>query len=63
MDTSFVHLHDAGRLTAGTERLLKGTYTLSFCHLTAYEQSHPDHWEHHPAGDELVFLIDGKMQA
>lgn len=63
MDKSFVHLTDKGSVFVSTKRFAESNYTVSFFHLTEYQQSHPDYWEMHPNGDELVFVLEGKIQA
>src|SRR5580704_7585071 len=62
MGKSFVHLKDDGSVSSSTERFAGSDYTASFFHLTDYKHSHPDYWELHTNSDELIFLMEGKLQ-
>ncbi|MBU3025194.1 cupin domain-containing protein [Zobellia galactanivorans] len=62
LESSFVHLKDDGGILASTDRLMKDCYTVSSFHLMEYKQSHPDYWEIHPSGDELILIVEGKIE-
>jgi mannose-6-phosphate isomerase-like protein (cupin superfamily) len=66
---TFVHLQDAGaaqplKWTASFWRKLttdEGDRVVGALHGVKRADFHPDEWEMHPAGDELLYLLSGAL--
>ena len=62
MHETFIHILKDNAITHSTERSVNGIYSLFFFHLTQPNDTHPDCWEIHPDGDELILVTKGELE-
>src|SRR6201999_3212294 len=61
MDETFVHILKENAISSSTQREVKGICSLFFFHLINPHDTHPDCWELHPDGDELLLVTGGEI--
>jgi mannose-6-phosphate isomerase-like protein (cupin superfamily) len=61
MHETFVHILKENAITHSTDRKVKGICSLFFFHLIHPDDTHPDCWEIHPDGDELLLVTRGEL--
>lgn len=61
MHETFIHILKENAITYSTERSAKGVCSLFFFHLVHPHDTHPDCWEIHPEGDELLLVTKGEI--
>jgi len=61
MHETFIHILKENAITYTTERTAKGICSLFFFHLIHPRDTHPDCWEIHPDGDELLLVTSGEL--
>ncbi|MFJ4329939.1 MULTISPECIES: cupin domain-containing protein [unclassified Streptomyces] len=60
-----VHVGPDGGVTAGERRMTEGrpgSWQLAAFHAATDAEVHADHWEMHPAADELVCVLSGEVR-
>jgi mannose-6-phosphate isomerase-like protein (cupin superfamily) len=62
MHETFIHILKGNAITHSADRSVKGICSLFFFHLTQPNDTHPNHWEIHPDGDELLFVTKGEVE-
>lgn len=62
MHKTFVHILKKNAITHSTDRSVRGICSLFFFHLTQPNDTHPNCWEIHPDGDELLMVTKGEVE-
>ncbi|HEY4198281.1 MAG TPA: cupin domain-containing protein [Mucilaginibacter sp.] len=62
MHETFIHILKENAITYSTDRKVKGVCSLFFFHLTQANDTHPNCWEIHPDGDELLLVTKGEVE-
>lgn len=62
MHETFVHFLKENTITHTAERSVRGICSLFFFNLTQAKDTHPDCWEIHPDGDELLLVTKGEVE-
>jgi mannose-6-phosphate isomerase-like protein (cupin superfamily) len=58
---TFIAFGKGNEIMRTADRHLKDVCLLSFFYLDQPELTHPDHWEIHPDGDELLLVTEGAL--
>lgn len=62
MQETFVHILKNNTITHSTDRTVPGICSLFFFKLTNPGDTHPNCWEIHPDGDELLLVTKGEIE-
>ncbi len=62
MHKTFVHILKENAIIHSTDRSVKGVCSLFFFHLVQPNDTHPNCWEIHPDGDELLLVTNGQLE-
>jgi mannose-6-phosphate isomerase-like protein (cupin superfamily) len=62
MHETFVHILKENAITHSTDRSVKGICSLFFFNLVKPGDTHPNTWELHPDGDELLLVTKGEVE-
>jgi mannose-6-phosphate isomerase-like protein (cupin superfamily) len=62
MHETFIHILKENAITHSADRSVKGICSLFFFHLVQPKDTHPDCWEIHPDGDELLLVTQGELK-
>jgi mannose-6-phosphate isomerase-like protein (cupin superfamily) len=62
MHETFIHILKENAITYSRTRTFKGICSLFFFHLLQPADTHPDCWEIHPDGDELLLVTKGELE-
>ena len=61
MTDTFIRIRKNNNITHATEHDAEDVCSLYFLRLDRSELTHPDHWEMHPGGDELLLVTSGEL--
>ena len=61
MADAFIRIQKNNNITHAIEQDAEDVCSLYFLHLDRPELTHPDHWEMHPGGDELLLVTSGEL--
>ena len=62
MHETFIHIMRENAITHSRDRAVKGVCSLFFFNLLQPKDTHPDCWEIHPDGDELLLVTKGELE-
>ena len=62
MHETFVHILKENAITHSRDRSVRGICSLFFFSLVNPKDTHPDCWEIHPDGDELLLVTKGELE-
>lgn len=62
MNETFIHILKENKISHGDERDIQNVCSLSFFKIDSPTDTHPDYWEIHPEGDELLLVTNGKLE-
>ena len=64
MYETFIHFLKGNEIIPlpSPDRYMEGACSLSFFHPDHPDIAHPDHWEIHAEGDELLLVTDGELE-
>ena len=62
MHETFIHIMRENAITHSRDRTVKGVCSLFFFNLLQPKDTHPDCWEIHPDGDELLLVTKGELE-
>lgn len=58
---TLIHLREGLVVEPGTRQDPAGLWAVGAFHADSDESVHADHWERHPAGQELLFALSGEL--
>lgn len=62
MHETFIHILKENAITHSADRKVSGICSLFFFHLAHPQDTHPNCWEIHPDGDELLLVTTGEVE-
>ncbi|UCS95541.1 hypothetical protein KZP23_11260 [Echinicola marina] len=62
MNETFIHILKGNKISNGDERDIQNVCSLSFFKIDNPTDTHPNQWEIHPDGDELLLVTNGKLE-
>ena len=62
MNETFIHILKENAISFTTKRSVQGICALFFFNLLHPEDTHPNCWEIHPDGDELLVVTKGELE-
>jgi mannose-6-phosphate isomerase-like protein (cupin superfamily) len=62
MHETFIHILKENAISHSSDRKVSGICSLFFFHLLHPQDTHPNCWEIHPDGDELLLVTSGEVE-